>query len=75
MGDYSHPCDSRCWSGLAFAIAAIFTSLLKTWTLALNWSPRVFRGLLFASVGVMGITSHDEASMTHGSDDLTIYAP
>jgi uncharacterized membrane protein len=67
--------ERHLWGGLAFAVAAVFTFILKAWTLALGSSPAFYRVLLFASVGVMGFASHDGASMTHGSDYLTIYAP
>ena len=49
--------------------------MVKAWTVALAANPAWYRLLLFGSVGVMGFASHDGASMTHGSDYLTQYAP
>ncbi len=67
--------DRHLWGGLIFAVAAVTTFILKAWTVALTANPAFYRLLLFASVGVMGFASHDGASMTHGSDYLTQYAP
>ena len=61
--------------GLVFAVAAVLTFLLKAWTVALAANPAWYRLLLFVSVGVMGFASHDGASITHGTDYLTRYAP
>jgi uncharacterized membrane protein len=67
--------ERHLWGGLGFAVAAIIAFIAKVWTVATAASPVVFRVLLFGSVGVMGFASHDGASMTHGSDYLTRYAP
>ncbi len=67
--------ERHLWGGLVFAVAAVFTFLVKAWTDALTANPAWYRWLLFASVGVMGFASHDGASLTHGSDYLTRYAP
>ena len=67
--------ERHLWGGLAFSIAAVLTFLVKAWTVATAGNPAWFRLLLFGSVGVMGFTSHDGASLTHGSDYLTQYAP
>jgi uncharacterized membrane protein len=67
--------ERHLWGGLVFAVAAVLTFIVQAWTVALAGNPAWFRLLLFGSVGVMGITSHDGASMTHGSDFLTRYAP
>ena len=76
-GDYGdNPLVARhLWGGLAFAIAAVFTLMVKAWTASLAGNPAWYRLLLFGSVGIMGFTSHDGASITHGSDYLTLYAP
>lgn len=71
----SEVAERHLWGGLIFAVAAVTTFILKAWTFALAGNPAFYRVLLFASVGVMGFTSHDGASMTHGSDYLTVYAP
>ncbi len=67
--------ERHLWGGLIFAVAAIITFILKAWTVALSANPAFYRLLLFASVGIMGFASHDGASMTHGEDHLTKYAP
>jgi uncharacterized membrane protein len=67
--------ERHLWGGLAFAIAAISTFVIKAWTVSSGGNLLFYRLLLFGSVGVMGFTSHDGASMTHGSDYLTIFAP
>jgi uncharacterized membrane protein len=67
--------DRHLWGGLVFAVAAVVTFIFKAWTVALNGTPAFYRLLLFASVGVMGFASHDGASLTHGEDYLTEYAP
>jgi uncharacterized membrane protein len=67
--------DRHLWGGLVFAVAAVVTFMIKAWTVALDGNPAFYRLLLFVSVGVMGFASHDGASMTHGEDYLTEYAP
>jgi uncharacterized membrane protein len=67
--------ERHLWGGLIFAVAAVTTFILKAWTVSLAGNPAFYRLLLFTSVGVMGFTSHDGASMTHGSDYLLKYAP
>lgn len=67
--------ERHMWGGLIFAVVSVLTFIVKAWTVALGSSPALFRLMLFASVGVMGFTSHDGGSMTHGSDHLTKYAP
>ncbi len=67
--------ERHLWGGLAFAAAALLTLLAKAWTDALGARPLGYRLLLLASVGVMGFTSHDGASLTHGGDFLTRHAP
>ena len=76
-GDYAGEAlaDRHLWGGLAFAVAAVLTFIVKAWTVALGSNPAWYRLMLFASVGVMGFASHDGASLTHGSDYLTKYAP
>jgi len=63
------------WGGLVFACAVIVTALIKSWSLALGWRPAMYRWPLFLTIGIMSFASHDGASMTHGSDYLTQYAP
>ncbi len=67
--------ERHLWGGLVFACAVILTALIKSWGLALGWSPATYRWPLFLTIGIMGFASHDGASMTHGSDYLTQHAP
>jgi uncharacterized membrane protein len=67
--------ERHLWGGLVFAVAAVVTFILKAWTVAVSGNPAFYRLLLFGSVGVMGFASHDGASITHGEDYLTMYAP
>lgn len=67
--------ERHLWGGLIFAVAAVFTFIVKAWTVGLAANPAWYRLLLFGSVGIMGFASHDGASITHGSDYLTKYAP
>lgn len=67
--------ERHLWGGLIFAGAAVATLIIRAWCLSLSASPWFYRLLLFGSVGVMGFASHDGASMTHGSNYLTEYAP
>ncbi len=60
------------WGGLIFAVAAVFTFIVKSWTVS---NPAFYRLLLFASVGIMAFASHDGATLTHGEGYLTKYAP
>lgn len=63
------------WGGLAFAGLAVLTFMLKAWTVRCSTNPAWYRLVFFASIGVMAFASHDGASITHGSDYLTQYAP
>lgn len=76
-GEYGdNPLVTRhLWGGLVFAEAAIVTFLAKVWTESLAGNPAFYRMLLFSSVGLMGFTSHDGASLTHGSGYLAAHAP
>ena len=67
--------ERHLWGGLIFAVAAVVTFILKAWTVALSGNPAFYRLLLFASVTLMGFASHDGASITHGENYLTEYAP
>ena len=67
--------ERHLWGGLIFAVAAVVTFILKAWTVALSGNPAFYRLVLFASVAVMGFASHDGASITHGENYLTEYAP
>jgi len=67
--------ERHLWGGIAFAIAALLTLIVKAWTISRGANQAFYRLLLFVSVGVMSFASHDGASITHGSDYLTNYAP
>ena len=67
--------ERHMWGGLVFAVAAVITFVLKAWTVALAGNPAFYRLLLFGSVSIMGLASHDGASITHGEIYLTEYAP
>ncbi|MCX8497136.1 MAG: hypothetical protein ORN51_13225 [Akkermansiaceae bacterium] len=67
--------ERHLWSGIAFAVAAIGTWICKEWTFACGINAIFYRLLLFGSVGVMGFASHQGASVTHGEEYLTEYAP
>ncbi len=71
----SETAERHLWAGLAFAGAALLTLIFKAWSISLRGTQIPFRLMLFGSVGVMGFASHDGASLTHGSDYLTQYAP
>lgn len=61
--------------GIAFAISAILLMLVHSWTEARRWRRHFFRLTLLASVACMTAASHDGASITHGSNYLSQYAP
>lgn len=67
--------EDHLWGGIAFACAAVLTLIVRAWTLSPVSTQVPFRILLLASVGVMSYASHDGASITHGKDYLTKYAP
>lgn len=67
--------EDHLWGGIAFACAAVLTFIVKAWCISPTSSQAPYRILLFASVGVMGYASHDGASITHGKDYLTEFAP
>ena len=67
--------ERHLWGGLVFAALSVLVFVSKAWAVASRSGGWLYRGLLFGSVGIMGFASHDGASMTHGEDYLTIYAP
>ncbi|NJM37649.1 MAG: hypothetical protein HC845_07225 [Akkermansiaceae bacterium] len=67
--------ERHLWGGMIFSIAAVVTLTLKSWQVARGTSSAFYRVLLFGSVGLMGFTSHDGATITHGPTYLTEYAP
>jgi hypothetical protein len=67
--------ERHLWAGMAFAVAAIATWLARLWADAMGANPVWCRLMLFATFGIMTFAGHDGASMTHGRDYLTQYAP
>ncbi|MCF7732147.1 MAG: hypothetical protein K9N23_10685 [Akkermansiaceae bacterium] len=67
--------ERHLWGGLVFAVLAVLTCIVRAWTAEPGSNPALYRLMLFVSVGVMGFASHDGASLTHGADYLTAYAP
>jgi hypothetical protein len=67
--------ERHLWAGMAFAVAAIATWLARLWADAMAANPVWYRLMLFATFGIMTFAGHDGASMTHGRDYLTQYAP
>lgn len=67
--------ERHLWGGLVFAIMAVLAFVMKAWTVALAANPAWYRSVFFGALGVMGFASHDGASLTHGTDYLTKYAP
>lgn len=67
--------QDHLWGGISFASAAVLTFIVKSWSASPASSQALYRILLFSSTGVMGYASHDGASITHGKDYLTEFAP
>ena len=67
--------ERHLWGGLAFAVASVLVLIVKAWTIASAGNQAFYRLLFFTNIGVMGFASHDGASITHGSDYLTSFAP
>jgi uncharacterized membrane protein len=67
--------EDHLWGGIGFSVIAVFTFIVRSWTLSSASTQLPFRAFLFASMGVMSYASHDGASLTHGKDYLTQYAP
>ena len=76
-GDYSRELAERHLNGgIIFACGTIAAFIAKVWVdVAGGKGAWLYLTLLFGSSGVMGFTSHDGASLTHGEDYLTKYAP
>jgi hypothetical protein len=77
MPDYDRDLVERhLWGGLAFSCLAVAAFVIKVWVDTSAGSGRgIYRCVLLFSAGVMGFTSHDGASLTHGKGYLTDYAP
>lgn len=67
--------NRHLWGGIAFSCVTIFAYIVKCWTDAGVTAAWFYRLLLVISAGVMGFASHDGASMVHGTDYLSKYAP
>ncbi|MCU0777830.1 MAG: hypothetical protein MUF86_09230 [Akkermansiaceae bacterium] len=77
MPDYDRELAERhLFGGLAFACSAVAAFVIKVWVDSRAGSGAAFyRCVLLASAGIMGFTSHDGASLTHGRGYLTDHAP
>jgi uncharacterized membrane protein len=67
--------NRHLWGGIAFSCVTILAYIVKSWTDAGASAAWFYRFLLLISAGVMGFASHDGASMVHGTDYLSKYAP
>lgn len=76
-GDYggNEIAERHLWGGLVFAVLAVVAFLVKAWSVATGGTSAWFRLFLAGTVGVMMFASHDGATLTHGGDYLTKYAP
>jgi uncharacterized membrane protein len=63
------------WGGIIFACAAVLTLIVKAWPLPEKVSQKLYRVMIFGSIGIMTYASHGGASITHGEDYLVEYAP
>jgi uncharacterized membrane protein len=62
--------------GIVFSCGMVAAFLVKVWVdFAGGKGTWLYWTLLVGSTGVMGFTSHDGGSLTHGEDYLTTYAP
>lgn len=67
--------QDHLWGGIIFACAAVLTWIVRSWPLHPFLSDLAYRLMVFGSVGIMTLASHDGASITHGEDYLVEYAP
>ena len=76
-GDYGQELAERHLNGgIIFACGTVAAFVVKVWVdVADGRGAWFFWVLLLGSSGVMGYASHDGASLTHGEDYLTKYAP
>lgn len=74
-GSYGDIGERHLWGGVVFTCGVIATAVTKAWVGALQWTAWAYKIPLVASVGIMGFTSHDGGTMTHGKGFLTKYAP
>jgi hypothetical protein len=63
------------WGGIVFSCVTIIAFLAKAWADAGKAPIWSYRGMLVVSAGVMTFASHEGASLTHGPDYLSKYAP
>lgn len=76
MPDYDKELAERhLYGGLVFACMAVATFVVKVWVDSAGKGTAIYRIALLASTGVMGLASHDGASLTHGKGYLTDHAP
>lgn len=79
--EQSELAERHLWGGLIVAALACGSFATKVWVdtaagTKFGWFLAAkFRLMLFATCGVMAFASHDGASLTHGENYLTQYAP
>lgn len=75
--DYNRELAERhLYGGIIFACGTVAAFLVKLWVdVSGGRGAFLYWALLLGSAGVMGFASHDGASLTHGKDYLTQYAP
>jgi uncharacterized membrane protein len=76
-GDYGTELAERHLNGgIIFACVVIAAFIVKIWVdVSAGRGVWLYRVMLLASSAIMGLASHDGASLTHGEDYLTKYAP
>jgi len=76
-GDYGTELAERHLNGgIIFACVVIAAFIVKVWVdVSAGRGVWLYRVMLLASSAIMGLASHDGASLTHGEDYLTKYAP
>ena len=67
--------EDHLLGGIAFAVSTIVLLVVHAWTEARLGKRHLFRCTLLVSIACMISASHDGASITHGSNYLTQFAP
>ncbi len=66
---------NHLWGGIAFSCVVIVGFIIKAWTDAGASAAWLYRAMLLIGVGVMTYASHGGATLVHGADYLSKYAP
>jgi uncharacterized membrane protein len=67
--------EDHLWGGIAFSSLAILAFIVKSWSMSAAIPQTLYQTMVALSVLVMTYASHDGASITHGENHLTEYAP